>query len=86
VHLVGSVAPLGTVAIDPEQVVRRLLTIRGIHNYAPRHLLSAVRFLAVQGRESPFATLVERWHPLADAEAALADAVRSGAVRIGVRP
>ena len=86
VHLVGSVAPLGTVAIDPEQIVRRLLTIRGIHNYAPRNLLSAVRFLAVQGGEFPFATLVERWHPLADAEAALADAVRSGAVRIGVRP
>jgi putative phosphonate catabolism associated alcohol dehydrogenase len=86
VHLVGSVAPRGTVALDPERVVRRLLTIRGIHNYAPRHLLAAVLFLAEHGRTFPFASLVERWHPLADAEAALADAVQSNSVRIGVQP
>lgn len=86
IHLVGSVAPLGTVPLDPEQVVRRLLTVRGIHNYAPRHLLSAVRFLADHGRTFPFASLVERWYPLADAESAFADAARSRAVRIGVRP
>jgi alcohol dehydrogenase len=86
VHLVGSVAPVGTVAIDPEQLVRRLVTIRGIHNYAPRHLLTAVRFLAAHGADFPFASLVERWYPLADVEAAFADAVDSRAVRIGVRP
>lgn len=86
IHLVGSVAPLGTVPLDPEQVVRRLLTIRGFHNYAPRHLLAAVRFLAAHGSRFPFASLVERWHRLADAEAAFADAVGSEAVRIGVRP
>lgn len=86
VHLVGSVAPLGSVPLDPEQVVRRLLTIRGIHNYAPRHLLAAVRFLADHGQAFPFSSLVERWYPLADAEAAFADAAQSRAVRIGVRP
>lgn len=86
VHLVGSVAPLGTVPLDPEQVVRRVLTIRGIHNYAPRHLLTAVRFLTDHGQSFPFASLVARWYPLADAEAAFADAAQSRAVRIGVRP
>jgi putative phosphonate catabolism associated alcohol dehydrogenase len=86
VHLVGSVAPAGSVAVDPEQIVRRLLTIRGIHNYAPRHLITAMQFLAAHGGDFPFASLVERWYPLADAEAAFADAAASRAVRIGVRP
>ncbi len=86
IHLVGSVAPLGSVPLDPEQVVRRLLTIRGIHNYAPRHLLTAVRFLADHGQTFPFASLVERWYPLDQVEAAFAHAVGSGAVRVGVRP
>lgn len=44
--LAGSVAPRGTVAIDPEQVVRGLHTIVGVHNYEPRHLVDAVAFLA----------------------------------------
>jgi hypothetical protein len=33
VLLAGTVAPVGTVALDPEDVVRRMLTIRGVHNY-----------------------------------------------------
>lgn len=86
VHLVGSVSPVGSVAVDPEYVVRRLLTIRGIHNYAARHLVQAVRFLDENRSRFPFATLIERWFPLAEAPEAFAAAVRSRAVRVGVRP
>lgn len=86
VHLVGSVAPVGTVPIDPEQVVRRVLTIRGIHNYAPRHLVQAVHFLSAWGMRYPFASLVDRWYQLSDAEEAFAEATRSQAVRVGVQP
>jgi threonine 3-dehydrogenase len=45
VALAGSVSASAPVALDPEQVVRRLLTISGIHNYEPRHLTEAVDFL-----------------------------------------
>ena len=86
VHLVGAVAPMGTVAVDPEHVVRRLLTIRGIHNYAPRHLLAAVRFLATHGRGFPFAGLVSGWYPLCQAAEAFAAAAQTQAVLVGVRP
>lgn len=86
IHLVGSVLPTAAVPLDPERVVRRLLEIRGIHNYAPRHLATAVRFLADCHGRYPLAGLVERWFPLSEAEAAFAHAARSGAVRIGVRP
>lgn len=85
IHFVGSVSPAGTVPLDPEQVVRRLLTIRGVHNYGPRHLVHAVEFLAEYGSQYPFASLVERWFPLSKVNNAFAEAVRSQAVRVGVR-
>jgi len=86
IHLVGSVLPTAAVALDPERVVRNLLEIRGVHNYAPRHLTVAVRFLAECHGRYPLTGLVERWFPLSEAEAAFAHADRSDAVRIGVRP
>ena len=44
--LAGSVAPAGTVAVDPEWIVRGWRTVTGVHNYEPRHLRQAVDFLA----------------------------------------
>lgn len=82
--LVGSVFPGPSLEIFPEQVVRRQLTIAGVHNYAPRHLVAAIDFLVAHQRHFPFAELVSAWHPLADAAAAFAAARASQAVRIGV--
>ncbi|WP_285115275.1 alcohol dehydrogenase catalytic domain-containing protein [Leifsonia sp. fls2-241-R2A-40a] len=81
--LVGSVSPGPELGIVPEQLVRRLLTIRGVHNYAPRHLEQAVGFLAAAWQRYPFAEQVGETFPLADVDAALA---ATGHPRIGVRP
>ncbi|MFD4182850.1 zinc-binding dehydrogenase [Rhodococcus sp. NPDC058514] len=43
--LAGSVAPGPALSIDPESVVRRLVTITGVHNYEPRHLAAAIDLL-----------------------------------------
>ena len=56
--LAGMVAPLGAVQFDPEKVVRRMLTIRGVHNYHPRDLATALIFLAGEGRTFPWRSLV----------------------------
>lgn len=79
--LVGSVFPAGTVDLDPEQVVRRMLTVRGVHNYAPRHLLEAVDFLR-DADHGAFAALVEPTVPLD----AIADALHSRAPRAALLP
>ncbi len=84
--LVGAVYPAPAVSIAMEDLVRRQLTLRGVHNYAPRHLSQAVRFLESQFERYPLAELVERWYPLDQAAAAVAAAETSGAVRIGVCP
>ncbi|AGW42612.1 alcohol dehydrogenase [Leifsonia xyli subsp. cynodontis DSM 46306] len=84
--LVGSVGPAGPSAerpLLPEQLARRLLTVRGVHDYAPHHLEQAVRFLAGEGRGYPFEELVGAVFPLAEVDAALAC---SEYPRVAVRP
>jgi alcohol dehydrogenase len=83
--LVGAVFPTPPIALVPEQIVRRNLTIRGVHNYAPQHLVSAVQFLADQHARFPFAELVSDWHLLAEARAAFAQALDPQQIRVGVQ-
>jgi alcohol dehydrogenase len=83
--LVGSVFPSRPVPLLPEQVVRRCLTIKGVHNYAPRHLRAALAFLDANPGY-PFGSLVDGWAPLAAIEAALARPLAPGKLRLGIRP
>ena len=82
----GTVAPVGQVGFDPESVVRRMLTIHGVHNYQPRDLNSALTFLAGAGRGFPFASLVAAEYPLDQAEQAVAYAQTHPGIRVAVVP
>ncbi|MCA9067988.1 MAG: zinc-binding dehydrogenase [Planctomycetaceae bacterium] len=84
--LVGSVSPTRPVPIDPESIVRRLLTIRGVHNYAPQDLHTAVEFLTRSHSRFPFIQLVEQTFPLERVNEAVELALRSRPVRLAVRP
>jgi alcohol dehydrogenase len=84
--LVGAVFPVPAVSLLPEQVIRRHMTIRGIHNYRPDHLRSAVEFLTEFGSAFPFAEMVASWHSLGEVEALVQTGLPSHVVRIGVRP
>jgi hypothetical protein len=62
--LAGSVAPDTAVALDPESVVRRQLSILGVHNYEPRHLSAALKFLHDTSGRYPWPDLVAEPRPL----------------------
>lgn len=64
--LAGSVTPNGAIAVDPESVVRRQLSIHGVHNYEPRHLAAALDFLLQTRERFPWADLVAEPKPLED--------------------
>jgi threonine dehydrogenase-like Zn-dependent dehydrogenase len=83
--LVGSVYPTRPVPIAPEQIVRRCLTVRGVHNYAPKHLRDAVDFLGAHP-PFPFDTLVADWRPLGAIEQIVASPVSPQHLRVGIRP
>lgn len=84
--LVGSVFPSDPVPLDPESVVRRLVTIRGVHNYAPAHLVEAVRFVEARSTAYPLADLVGAIVPLSALDDGIAAAAKATAVRVGVVP
>ena len=86
VVLVGSVFPAPAVPFDAESVVRRLVTVRGVHNYAPRHLVDAVRFVEERHAAWPLDGLVGETVDLRDLDAGIAAAAAGGSVRVGVRP
>jgi len=84
--LAGTVAPTARVLFDPEKIVRRMLTIRGVHNYHPRDLDTALTFLAGPGCEFPFEKLVSATYSLDNVEQAFIEAHRQPGVRIAVMP
>lgn len=84
--LVGSVFPAPPVPLDAEALVRRLVTVRGVHNYAPRHLVEAVRFVEERHGAWPLHELVGEVVDLAELDAGIAAAAAGGSVRVGVRP
>lgn len=86
VLLVGSVFPTEPLLLDPERLVRGLVTIRGIHNYAPRDLDGAIRWLCEHAGERPFDELVSARYPLTQIDQALTAAASGAAVRVGVDP
>lgn len=86
VILAGSVSPGADFAFDPERIVRRMLTIRGSHNYHPQDLAAALDFLAGPGSDYPFESLLAGWHPLDQVEEAFERAKASPGLRVGVVP
>ena len=84
--LIGSTFPSRPVEMDPENVVRRCLTIVGNHNYRPDDLATAIDFLSEYGDQFPFFDLVhdDFWRP--DAAAAFERAIQGADLRVAVRP
>ncbi len=84
--LAGTVLPSPAVPLDPERVVRRMLTIRGLHNYAPGDLAAAVRFLDQAGHRYPLTSLLAESFPLESINEAFAAATLRPGFRVSVLP
>jgi putative phosphonate catabolism associated alcohol dehydrogenase len=81
---VGTVSPTEPVSVLPEEIVRRCLTITGIHNYAPSDLASAIAFLMDHHSRFPFAELVSHTFPLDSATAAFEFAESAHPIRVAI--
>lgn len=81
--LVGAVFPVPELKVLPEQIVRRMIQIQGLHNYAPDDLAVAVQFLSEQ-QQDPLARMVPFWFPLNDTESAIEKAEATKAPRVGI--
>lgn len=85
--LAGMVHPRSALPLTGERIIRKCLTLRGVHNYSPRHLREAVRFLEETAAVHPYERLVSpSLYPLPRLEEAFAAAECREWHRIAVRP
>lgn len=68
--IAGTTTPGSEVKLDANDLVRRMLTIRGLHNYGPEDLVSAVDFLTATAATIPFVELAGGEFALHDIELA----------------
>jgi putative phosphonate catabolism associated alcohol dehydrogenase len=83
---VGMVHPDSRLELTGETVIRKCLTLRGTHNYAPRHLRTAVDFLAAHAGRHPWPGLVSEPLPLARLDEAFRLAQTGRWPRVSVAP
>ena len=83
---VGMVHPTTPLELSGQIVLRHCLTLRGFHNYAPCHLQSAIKFLSEHGSNFPWAKMVSPAFPLAEINAAFAEARKRKWLRVSVQP
>jgi len=84
--IAGLMTPGTDLGIEGNQLTRKCLTIKGIHNYRPEHLGRALRFLEDRSRAYPYAELVGETFSLAEIEKAVAAAASWQHVRVAIRP
>lgn len=84
--LVGSVFQSPPLALDTESVVRRMLTISGLHNYQPIDLAHALDFLAQLPNNALSRSLVGPTFSLHDIDQAVAAADSAAHLRVVVTP
>jgi len=84
--IAGTTTPGGKVEIDPNDLVRRMLTIRGLHNYAAEDLVVAVDFLSLAKDSFPFDAFGGETFPLDGINLAFETASRRPGTRVAVNP
>lgn len=84
--LVGAVMNVGRVSFDPERFIRRLLNLRGLHNYNIDDLLAAADFMEKNIHRYPFERLIEHGGRLSEAQEIFQNAACSASFRVGIEP
>jgi len=82
----GVVNPQALVTLDANLLLRKLLTLRGVHNYHPRNLVEALDFVAANRRRFPFHDLVDGKYSLDQVNVAMADAAARRVLRAAIVP
>lgn len=83
--IAGLVTPGADLGIDGNQVTRKCLTIKGIHNYKPAHLGAALQFLGNHYEEYPYTELVGKTYPLSKINEAVETAESGKYIRVGIQ-
>jgi putative phosphonate catabolism associated alcohol dehydrogenase len=82
----GLVNPNAFVNIDANLLLRKLITLRGVHNYHPRHLVQALDFVVANRERFPLGALVDGKYRLQEVGKAMSDAAERRVLRAAIVP
>jgi alcohol dehydrogenase len=82
----GLVNPNDHFSVDGNEILRKLITLRGVHNYHPRHLIQALDFVMCNRSRFPFRDLVDSKFSLDELDLAFARAAERSVLRAAVVP
>ena len=72
--------------VDGNEILRKLITLRGVRNYHPRHLIQALDFVMANRSRFPFGDLVDSKFSLDELNEAFARASEHSVLRAAVIP
>ncbi|MFM6934992.1 MAG: zinc-binding dehydrogenase [Flavobacteriales bacterium] len=84
--IAGLVSPGADVRFDANRIVKKMITLRGIHNYHPRHLIQALDFVKENKTKYPLASLVDGFYSLSEVNQAMNDAANQRVLRAAIVP
>lgn len=84
-YLIAGMVNPTPLEIDGNTITRKNMTIKGIHNYAPKHLGKALQFLSENHMKYPFKELVGKVYPLSQINEAVADANSGKYIRVAIK-
>jgi alcohol dehydrogenase len=82
---IGAVFPEKPVQVDAQKIVRKILQIRGLHNYNYDDFVNATVFIENNYQKYPFEDLIEKEYPLDEVADAFKFASQSKPVRVGIK-
>jgi alcohol dehydrogenase len=84
--LAGVVNPGSTFTLDGNDLIRKWITLKGIHNYHPRHLIQALDFVMANRERFPFKDIVDSRFGLDQLGEAFAKAANHSVLRAAIVP
>jgi len=84
--LAGFVGPGAALEIDAHDLVKKWITLRGIHNYHPRHLIQALDFVMANRERFPFKEIVDSKFGLDELNDAFDKAANHEVLRAAIVP
>lgn len=82
----GLVTPGANFTIDGNQILKKWITLKGIHNYHPRHLVQALDFVMANRHRFPFKDIVDSTFSLEQLDEAFAQAANHSVMRAAIVP
>lgn len=82
----GLVSPGADATIDANMLVKKWITLKGIHNYHPRHLIQALDFVMTNRDRFPFKEIVDSKFSLSELDVAFKRAAERTVLRAAIVP